>query len=110
MQLETSNKHKVTQRLDRIFDPNHSLCKDDIIYVLEFIKKRVADKDPRLLDLSQPRLLENFQYFAEAATLLIHRRTGHDQEINRLRQLLMEAVHGLYPQDQESRSEINPSS
>jgi hypothetical protein len=91
-----SNTQAVNQRLDRIFDPNHSLCREDIIYVLELIKKRVADEDPNLLDLSQPRLLLNFQYFAEVAMLLIHRRTVYDQEINQLRQQLMEAVHGIY--------------
>lgn len=93
----TSNPQSSTQRLNRIFDSNHSLCKEDIIYILEFIKKRVADEDPRLMDLSQPRLLKNFHYFAEVAMLLIHRRTGYDQEIDRLRQQLLEAVHGIYP-------------
>lgn len=85
----------IAARLERILDPAHPLCKDDIVWVLEFIKKKVADKDPALLDLSQPRLLNNFHSFAEIAMLLIHRSSYGETE--RLRTWLYEAAHGLLP-------------
>lgn len=91
-----SNSHNVQQRLDRIFDRNHNLCREDMIYVLELIKKRVADADPHFLELSQPRLLLHFQYFTEVAMQLIHHRAlAYDQE-NQLRRKLLEAVDGIY--------------
>ncbi|GAA3407209.1 hypothetical protein GCM10020370_37400 [Paenibacillus hodogayensis] len=62
--------------------------------MLEFVKKKVVEQDPRLLDLPQPRLLKNFQHFAEAATLLMQRRPGVN-EADRLRASLLEAAHGL---------------
>jgi hypothetical protein len=63
--------------------------------MLEFIKKKVADEDPALLDLSQPRLMQNFHFFAEAAMSLIHRRHYCAQEADRLRDWLRQAAYGL---------------
>ncbi|MDF2815114.1 MAG: hypothetical protein K0Q81_1314 [Paenibacillus sp.] len=83
-------------RLERILGPDHPLCKEDVIWVLEFVKKKVADGDPRLLDLTQPRLLKNFQHFAEAASMLLHRGPFGGQEADRLRVCLQEAAHGLF--------------
>ncbi len=48
------------------------------------------------MDLSQPRLLQNFRYFAEIALMLIQRRNGFDQEADRLKRWVQEASHGLY--------------
>jgi len=78
-------------------DPSHSLCKDDVVWILEYIKKKVAEEDPALLDLSQPRLLQNFRYFAEVSLMLIQRRNGFDQEADRLRSWICEASFGLHP-------------
>jgi len=83
------------RRLEQILSPNHPLCKDDVVWVLEFVKKKVAEQDPRLLDLPQPRLLKNFQHFAEAATMLLQRRPSCVSEADRLRTALMEASFGL---------------
>ncbi|GGG09497.1 hypothetical protein [Paenibacillus abyssi] len=83
------------QKIRRILDPAHPLSKSDVIWVLEWIKKKVADEDPSLLGLSQPRLLKSFHCFAEAAMFLIHHRLGYDHETNRLRATLAEAVHGI---------------
>ncbi|MEF3303921.1 hypothetical protein [Paenibacillus sp. GYB003] len=85
------------RRLETILHPNHPLCKDDVVWVLEYVKKKVAEQDPRLLDLPQPRLLKNFQHFAEAATMLIHRRPSGN-EADRLRTSLLEAAYGLLPE------------
>lgn len=83
------------RRLEQILSPSHPLCKDDVVWVLEFVKKKVAEQDPRLLDLPQPRLLQNFQHFAEAATLLLTRRPSCVGEAERLRKTLIEATFGL---------------
>lgn len=84
------------QRISKLMDPSHPLCKEDVIWVLEVIKKKVADGDPKYSDLPQPQLLKQFSCFAEAAMLLIHRRPGGDQEIDRLRLWLTESVRELY--------------
>lgn len=83
-------------RLEQILSEGHSLCKEDVIWVLEFVKKKVAEQDPRLLDLPQPRLLKNFQNFADAATMLLQRRPSCVNEAERLRISLMEATYGLW--------------
>ncbi|PYI54441.1 hypothetical protein [Paenibacillus flagellatus] len=82
-------------RLAQILSPNHPLCKEDVVWVLEYVKKKVAEQDPRLLDLSQPRLLKNFQHFAEAATMLMQRRPCYGNEADSLRSSLREAAYGL---------------
>lgn len=87
--------HPTQRRIDRILDPGHPLCRDDVIWMLEFIKKKVADEDPALMDLSQPRLLQNFHYFAETAMALIQRKYYFDQEADRLREWLKQAAYGL---------------
>ncbi len=82
-------------RLEKILSPQHILCKEDIIWVLDYIKNKVVEEDPRLLALPQPRLMTNFLNFAEAAMLIIHRRQVFDQESDRLKAWIAEACHGL---------------
>ncbi|MFC4778407.1 hypothetical protein ACFO9Q_16545 [Paenibacillus sp. GCM10023252] len=82
-------------QINRILDPNHPLCKEDVLWMLQYIKKKVADEDPSLLDLSQPRLLRNFHFFAEASMSLIQRSHCADYEAERLRTWLAEASYGL---------------
>lgn len=82
-------------RLEQILNPDYPLCKDDVLWILEFIKKKVADEDPRLLELSQPRLLKNFHFFAEVAMMLIHKRHRCEQELDQLKQWIDEATYGL---------------
>ncbi|MDQ8733501.1 hypothetical protein [Paenibacillus sp. LHD-38] len=93
--LHLQSPHPTQMRINRILDPAHPLCREDVIWVLEFIKKKVADEDPALMDLSQPRLMQNFLFFAEAAMSLIHRRHYSDQEADRLRNWLRLATFGL---------------
>lgn len=92
---QTAYRKPPDRRLEQILSPNHSLCKDDVVWVLEFVKKKVVEQDPRLLDLPQPRLLKNFQHFAEAATMLLARSPSGVNEAERLRTALIEASHGL---------------
>ncbi|MBW7474225.1 hypothetical protein K0T92_05670 [Paenibacillus oenotherae] len=84
-------------RISRILNPDYPLCRDDVVWILEYIKKKVADEAPELLSLSQPRLLRNFQCFAEASMILIKQRGGCGHEADRLRNCLLEAVDGLHP-------------
>ena len=94
--METSAlpRHPADKRIRQILDPAHPICKDDVIWLLDAIKKKVADGDPAISDLPQPQLLMQFRYFAEAAMLLIHRRPNADQEIDRLRFVLSETIRG----------------
>jgi len=82
-------------KLEQILHPSYVLCKEDVVWILEFIKKKVAEEDPRMQGLAQPRLLKNFRYFAEVSLMLIHRRNGFDQEADRLKMWLREAAYGL---------------
>lgn len=89
--IPLQTKHK----LEQIFKPDYPLCKEDVIWFLDLIKKKVAEEDPELLDLAQPRLLKCFHYFAETAMMLVHRRHLFDQETDRLRTWLQEAAAGI---------------
>ncbi|MDQ1913114.1 hypothetical protein RAC89_22220 [Paenibacillus sp. GD4] len=84
-------------KLQQILDPDRPLCKEDVVWVLEYIKKKVTEEDPKMTDLSQPRLMQNFRYFAEIALMLIQRRNGFDQEADRLKSWVYEASFGLHP-------------
>lgn len=87
--------HPTQTHIDRILNPDYPLCRADVVWMLEYIKKKVADEDPALLDLTQPRLLQIFHYFAEAAMSLINRKHYCDQEADRLRDWLREAAYGI---------------
>lgn len=103
-ELDTPLPHRTESQIDRILDPDHPLCRADVVWMLEYIKKKVADEDPALMDLTQPRLLQNFHYFAEAAMSLINRRHCCDQEADRLRDWLREAAYGINPNKTDNRS------
>ena len=83
-------------RLTRILNPDYPLCRDDVVWVLEYMKKKVADEAPELLSLPQPQLLKKFQCFAEASMILIKQRRGLGQEPDRLRSCLQEVLDGLH--------------
>ncbi|MFD1955119.1 hypothetical protein ACFSL6_13300 [Paenibacillus thailandensis] len=95
---EHAGSHPNDKRISVIMDPNHPLCREDVVWMLEYIKKKVADKDPSLLGLAQPRLIQNFHAFAEAAMSLVHRRHCSEQEADRMRSWLREAAFGLWPE------------
>jgi hypothetical protein len=89
------NQSPIQSKLEHMLHSSYQLCREDVVWILEFIKKKVAEDDPHLLGLSQPRLLKNFQYFAEISMMLIHRRNAFDQEADRLKMWLREAAYGL---------------
>lgn len=83
------------RRIRRISDPSYPLCREDIIWVLHYVQKKVASKDPSLLDLSKPRLLKNFSSYCEAA-LLLHNSGNHFHAKNDdVRTCLLDAMYGL---------------
>jgi hypothetical protein len=94
-QLQAQYANKAQQKLESILDPSRPLTREDAVWILEYIKKKVAEEDPKLLDLTQPRLMQNFRYFAEIALMLIQRRNGFDQEADRLKRWVTEASFGL---------------
>ncbi|MCJ8011311.1 hypothetical protein MUG84_06050 [Paenibacillus sp. KQZ6P-2] len=88
---------ETTARINEIANPRHILCREDMLWVLHYVQQKVAQGEPALLELTKPRLLQNFQYFGEAALLLLSRATtGHAQD-ERIRTCLQEAMHGLIP-------------
>jgi hypothetical protein len=93
----TREPHSNDSRLDRILSPDYPICRDDVVWVLEWIKKKVADEAPELLSVPQPRLLRNFQAFAEISLMLIKQRGGCGHETDQLRRCLSEALFGLLP-------------
>lgn len=94
-----SSASPTQQKLHHIINSDTPLCREDVVWILEYIKKKVAEEDPHLLDLSQPRLLQNFRFFAEVALMLIQRRNGFDQEPDRLKKWVAEASYGLFEQE-----------
>lgn len=95
MHSAVDDNNSLGNKLEQIFDSHHLLRRQDFIWVLECIKKKVAEEDPHLLELSQARLLKNFHYFAEIAMMLIHHRSNFDQELDRLKCWAYEASHGI---------------
>ncbi|GIQ68300.1 hypothetical protein DUZ99_04180 [Xylanibacillus composti] len=95
----------VGSKLEQMLQPNHVLCKNDMVWFMEFVKSRVYANDPRLLELPPERLLQNFRHYAEIALTLIYNHPG-ETETERLRTCLTEAVYGLLPTDTRSSQSI----
>ncbi|WP_454192016.1 hypothetical protein [Paenibacillus sp. Marseille-Q7038] len=91
----------VPSRITRIFEPGYVICRDDVLLVLHYVQQKVALEDPLLMDLPKPRLITNFQYFSEAAMLLLGKHTSHSTQ-ERLRTCLHEALYGLRGEMQQS--------
>lgn len=93
----TITQDPAERRFLQLMDPAHELRRDEIVWILSYVKQKAADEDPALLGLHQPRLLKNFAHYAEIALLLIQARRANGQEYGHIRQLLAEASHGLLP-------------
>lgn len=94
-------------KIEQILQSSTPLCREDVVWMLEYIKKKVAEEDPRLLDLPGPRLIQNFHYFAEVAMMLVSPRS-FDHEYDRLKAWLREASYGITESDPQDPS--SPSS
>lgn len=95
-QLSRPFQDQTKRKIEQILDPTYPLSRDDVVWMLGYITKKVADQDPSILGLSQPRLLQNFHAYAEAAMALINRHSSSEQEAERLRAWLREASHGIH--------------
>jgi len=87
--------NKSEEKFNKLMDMRDVLCRDDIVWILNYIKQKAADEDPALLGLHQPRLLKNFYHFAELAMLLIGSRNTGATEYDCIRNSLQEACFGL---------------
>ncbi|EGL18926.1 hypothetical protein HMPREF9413_3210 [Paenibacillus sp. HGF7] len=96
-------------RLSQMLQPSYMLCRDDVVWALEFIRKKMAEQDPRLKELTQPRLLKNFESFAEVSMMLVHRRSAFDQEADRIKSCLKEASYGLFENEPLSERDSSPA-
>ncbi|MGG1553202.1 hypothetical protein [Paenibacillus ferrarius] len=95
LKQSTTFTNRTQRKLEQILHPSYALCREDIVWILEYIKKKVAEEDPQMQGLAQPRLLRNFRYFAEVSLMLIHQHNGFDTETERLKMWLKEAAFGL---------------
>jgi hypothetical protein len=85
------------RKWEQITDPNGVLNRDDLVWLLEYVKVKVAEPDPELLKLPPQRLLRNFRAYAELALLLVHgARIHHDQGTDGIKQWIKEAGYGLH--------------
>jgi len=80
----------VVARMDRIMDPNHPLCRNDIVWLLNTIKNRLADDRNELPN--RDTLLHSYRYYTEVAMLMVHRDSLYGQESERLRKNMKEAA------------------
>jgi hypothetical protein len=81
-------------KLDELLSKN-VLTKSEVIWILEYVKRQIELEDPKLLGLSQARLLKNYFYFAKTSLRLIHQWDKNDQDMGSLLQWLKEAAYGL---------------
>ncbi|WP_195572884.1 methyltransferase [Paenibacillus sp. 1001270B_150601_E10] len=86
----------IAARMERILDPQHTLCRDDILWVLNMVKNQLASNQASVIQLGAERLARNYRYYAEVAVIMLHRSRLQDSESDRLRLYLQEAAHGLW--------------
>lgn len=84
-------------KFQQLMNESYTLRREDIVWVLSYLKQKAAEEDPALLGLPQPRLLKNFCHYAEVALMLIQVRHASGQEQRHIRESLREACHGLLP-------------
>ena len=87
------------RRFQEMTSGHHPLCRDEVVWMLEYIHKKMAEKDSGLLELSPPRLLRNYYYFAEIVMLFLRRNAEHHFEPGQVKEWLKEASYGLWPED-----------
>lgn len=85
------------QKLRRYLEPGYPLCRSEVIWILDWIKKKAAASEPSMLGVPQPQLLRGFSRFAEAAMLIIHNQRFSYEESDRLQRLLADAVQSIRP-------------
>ncbi|WP_276352662.1 hypothetical protein [Cohnella caldifontis] len=81
--------------LKRLLDRSQPFCKEDVLWALDYMKRKAADGAPEWSGLDRPQLLEVFACFAEMSLLLLHRQTPGKPETERFRAML----EGLFARD-----------
>ncbi|MFC5703496.1 hypothetical protein ACFPVX_19580 [Cohnella faecalis] len=74
--------------LRRLLDPEYPLCRDDVLWALDHVKRKVAEGAPEWSGLDRPQLLAHFVCFADIALMMLHRRTLEGPESASFRKLL----------------------
>ncbi|GAC41623.1 hypothetical protein [Paenibacillus popilliae] len=92
-----STQRSVSTRMARIMDTQHPLCREDIVWVLNFVKSKLTEQDEAWVRLGPERILQNFRYFSEISLLLIH-GVSFSEKSEHIRQDLAEATYGLLDQ------------
>ncbi|PDO11764.1 MAG: hypothetical protein BLM47_01320 [Candidatus Reconcilbacillus cellulovorans] len=59
------------RKLAELLNPGRRLAREDVVWMLEYVKQKSAEKDSAFARLPQPTLLEFFHRFADAAMALI---------------------------------------
>lgn len=95
MSDEQQTRPEPPKRISQILDSSRPLCREDIIWVLHYVQKKVASKDPALLDLSKPQLLQTFAKYSEAAMLLLGSKTHVHIDNDGIRACLADLLNGL---------------
>ncbi|QJC52421.1 hypothetical protein HGI30_13175 [Paenibacillus albicereus] len=86
------------RKMSRIVGSGEMLSREDVIWALDYIRKKVADGAPALQGLPQPRWLTCFGGFAEASMSLLRSPRIGPLEADRLRRNLREALEALQPE------------
>lgn len=82
----------VPDTLRRLLNPDYPLRREDLIWALDYIKRKVAEGAPEWTGLDRPRLLAIFAAYADLAMHLLRRQDLHGQDMERLRALLLDTL------------------
>lgn len=85
------SKQQQPDKWTKIMDENTVLCRDDVIWMLDYVKQRLAAKHSHAFHISQDRWLHHFKTFANTAMMLLHDHRFCDQDMQRIKQQLYEA-------------------
>ncbi|WP_152619402.1 hypothetical protein [Cohnella kolymensis] len=78
--------------LRRLLDPSYPPRREDVLWVLDFIKQKVADGAPEWSGLDRPQLLEHFACFADMSLILLHRQVPYGPETACFRTMLRQLI------------------
>ncbi len=74
--------------MKRLLDPAQPFCREDVIWALDYIKTKAAEKALQSSEPDQPLVCGYFACFAEMSLLLLNRQTPGAPEAARFRAML----------------------
>lgn len=86
------------KRFDQLIHNDQNLSKNQLIEILSYIEEKIINQDSIMMGLSNPRLITNFEAFAQIALHLLK-----DRPIRDINQWVKEASYGI---DSISRREL----